>query len=119
MDIAEHMFTKSREVTRALPSSSIETYADLLYEMGKDFEKRKDSEQAIRWLERAYDIIEKEDPERMGPEAGELRLSIIHSLGDEANLRQTKLLLKFSSPSLHDTQDVRSARQSLGFAECA
>lgn len=82
MDVAEHMFTKSKGLAKALPPASIETYADLFYEMGKDFEGQLNYEQAIRWLERAHDIIDKENPEQMGPEASELRLSIIHTLGE-------------------------------------
>jgi hypothetical protein len=81
MDTAEHMFAKCKKLTDALTPDSAETLADLLFEMGKDSLTNQNYEVAIRWLERAYDILGEQDMEMLSPEASELRLSIIHSIG--------------------------------------
>ncbi|KAF2872932.1 meiosis protein SPO22/ZIP4 like-domain-containing protein [Massariosphaeria phaeospora] len=80
MDIAEHMFAKSKQLTHTLALSTAETVADLLFEMGKDLSAKRNYELAVRWLERAYDVLGEQDLELLSPEAGELRLSIMQSL---------------------------------------
>lgn len=81
MDTAEHMFTKCKQLMRALTPSSAEILADLLYEMGRGLLVKRDYELAIRWLERAYDVLSEQDAEALSPETGELRLSIMQSIG--------------------------------------
>jgi hypothetical protein len=81
MDTAEHMFAKCKELYRALTPSSAESLADLLYEIGKDSLTKRNYEGAIRWLERAHDVLGDQDMELLSPESGELRLSTMHSLG--------------------------------------
>jgi hypothetical protein len=81
MDTAEHMFAKCKKLTDALTSSSAETLADLLFELGKDNLAKRNYEVAIRWLERAYDTLGEQDMEMLSPEASELRLSTMHSIG--------------------------------------
>jgi hypothetical protein len=74
------MYAKCKQLTDALTPKSAETLADLLYEIGKDSLKKNDHEMAIRWLERAYDTLGEQDMELLSPEAGELRLSTMHSI---------------------------------------
>ncbi|KAJ4297875.1 Transcription factor [Kalmusia sp. IMI 367209] len=57
-----------------------ESVADLFYEMGKDLLGKHSYEAAIRWLERASDIIGEQNLEMLSSEAGELRLSIMQSI---------------------------------------
>jgi hypothetical protein len=81
VDTAEHMYTKCKQLTSALTPKSAETLADLLYEIGKDSFEKRNYEAAIRWLERAYDTLGEQDMELLSPEASELRLSTMHSIG--------------------------------------
>jgi len=81
MDTAEHMFAKCKQLDRALTPSSAESLADLLYEIGKDNLTKRAYEVAIKWLERAHDVLGEQDMELLSPEAGELRLSTMHSIG--------------------------------------
>ena len=81
MDTAEHMFSKIKLTHCAISPPTAENLADLMYEMGKDLLKKRNYELAVRWLERAYDVIGEQELEMLGPEAGELRLSIMQSIG--------------------------------------
>jgi hypothetical protein len=81
MDTAEHMFSKIKLMHCTIPSSTAEIFADLMYEMGKDLLRKRNYELAVRWLERAYDVIGEQELEMLSSEAGELRLSIMQSIG--------------------------------------
>ena len=81
MDTAEHMYTASRQAADALKPSTAEHLADLFYEMGKDLFGKRNYELAVRWLERAHDVLTEQDLETLSSEAGELRLSIMQSIG--------------------------------------
>jgi hypothetical protein len=81
MDTAEHMFVKCKQLTGALSLSAAEHLADLFYEIGKDNLNKRSYEAAITWLGRAYDILGEQDTELLSPDATELRLSAMHSIG--------------------------------------
>lgn len=81
MDTAEHMFAKCKQLTPAFNSSAAENVSDLLYEIGKGLSEKRNYELGARWLERAYDILEEQSLEMLSAEAGELRLSIMQSIG--------------------------------------
>jgi TPR repeat protein len=81
MDTAEHMFAKSKQLSSEMNSSTAESLADLMYEMGRDMLRKRHYELAVRWLERAYDVLGEQDIEVLGPEAGELRLGIMQTIG--------------------------------------
>lgn len=81
MDTAEHMYVKCKQLAIALTSSSAETLADLLYEMGKESLSKCQYEAATKWLERAYDTLGEQEMEMLSPEASELRLSTMHGIG--------------------------------------
>lgn len=81
MDTAEHMFTKSKQVMCRLNPATAESLADLLFEMGKDMLRKRSYEPAVKWLERAADILGDQELENLSPDSGELRLSIMQSLG--------------------------------------
>ncbi|KAH7075854.1 meiosis protein SPO22/ZIP4 like-domain-containing protein [Paraphoma chrysanthemicola] len=80
MDTAEHMFAKCRQLNKALTPTSAESLTDLLYEIGRDGLKKHKYESTVRWSERAYDTLGDQDMEMLSPDAGELRLSIMHSI---------------------------------------
>ncbi|KAF2712150.1 SPO22-domain-containing protein [Pleomassaria siparia CBS 279.74] len=93
MDTAEHMFSKSKQLNCPIAPSTAETLADLLFEIGKDLLKKRNYELAVRWLERSYDAIGEQELEMLGPEAGELRLSIMQSI--------VQAYMKLNSPQTH------------------
>ena len=74
------MFEKTAPLQQHADPATAERLADVLYEMGKDLLGKKQGEMAVRWLERAYDTLAEQDLERLSSDAGELRLSIMHSL---------------------------------------
>ncbi|KAF2463463.1 SPO22-domain-containing protein [Lindgomyces ingoldianus] len=80
MDTAEHMFSKTKQRNFALEPTTAESLADLLCEIGRDLLGRRNYELAVRWLERAHDMLGEQDLEILSSEAGELRLSIMQSL---------------------------------------
>ncbi|KAI9697243.1 MAG: hypothetical protein M1836_004807 [Candelina mexicana] len=76
-DMAEHMFRKASVDDRHLDPNTAESSADLLFEIGKYHLENKNYDLAVKWLERSYDILHKQDLERLSNDAGELRISII------------------------------------------
>lgn len=80
LDLAEHLFSQAELGNNRLGPSTAESLADVLYEIGKDLLHRKQLESAVRWLERSLDVLGEQDLEKLGPDAGELRLSIMHGL---------------------------------------
>ena len=53
----------------------------MLYEIGKDNSEKKNNELATKWLERAATIFEDYDLGDLGPDAGDLRLNVLHTYG--------------------------------------
>ncbi|KAK4996267.1 sporulation-specific protein 22 [Elasticomyces elasticus] len=76
LDLAEHMYKKAATSGEVLA----EKQADLLFEIGKDLLKGKDFVLATKWLERALNALAEQEIEKLGPDAGELKLGIVHSL---------------------------------------
>jgi hypothetical protein len=81
MDTAEHMFAKCKQLASTLNPSAAENLVDLLYEIGKGSMERRHFELAVRWLERAHEILEDQELEMLSFEAGQLRLSVMQTLG--------------------------------------
>lgn len=75
------MFAKCRQLRCELTPSTAESLADLLYSMGASMVRAQKYEAAVRWLERAHDVLGEQDIEVLSPEVGELRLSIMQSIG--------------------------------------
>lgn len=81
MDIAEHMFVKCRQMSANIGPKLVEDFADLLYYIGDGLLVKRNYELAVRWLEKAYDVLGEQDLEVLGPDAGELRLNIMRAVG--------------------------------------
>lgn len=81
MDMAEHMFTKCKQLATTFTPATAEKLADLFYEIGKDALTKRDYDVAVRWLERAHDELGEQDLDMLSPEIGELRLSTMQSIG--------------------------------------
>lgn len=94
MDTAEHMFAKCKQLASAFTPVTAETIADLLYEIGKDALTKRNYEAAVRWLERAHDVLGEQDMELLSAEASELRLSTMHSISMRGDLQQRVVLTK-------------------------
>lgn len=62
---------------RQLDPGTAESLADLLFEMGKEMHNKKQYELAVKWLERAYNIIESQELDKLSIDASHLRTSII------------------------------------------
>jgi hypothetical protein len=104
--MAEHMFAKCKQFTDVLTASSAETLADLLYEIGKDSMTKRNFETATRWLERAYDMLGEQDMEFLSPEASELRLSTMHSIGTHLLDQMSGKPDMVDSPSTHEAEHI-------------
>lgn len=106
MDTAEHMFAKSKQLFSAMRSSTAESLADVMYEMGRDLLSKRNYELAVRWLERAYDVLGEQDMEVLGPEAGELRQGIMQTIGILTPvICQTHTNMSLSA-SIHEDEDA-------------
>ena len=75
------MFSKATVLrTSQLDPSDAERFTDLLYEMGNELLGKKRYNDAVKWLERAYDLLTGQDVEKLSCDAEDLRISIAHSL---------------------------------------
>lgn len=79
--MAEHFFAKCKQLNSASTPETAENLADLFYEIGKHALTKRNYEAAVKWLERACEALGGEDLGMLGPEAGELRLCMLQSLG--------------------------------------
>jgi hypothetical protein len=116
MDTAEHMFAKSVRTHQVMKSSAAESFADLLYEMGRDLLRQRNYELAIKWLNRAHDMIGAQDLEQLSSEAGELRLSIMQSIS-EISTQSSKYSFpnRFSSTSTYENEASRVSTEGLPY----
>ncbi|KAL1652743.1 sporulation-specific protein 22 [Didymella pomorum] len=80
IDVAEHMFAKCKQIGGVLSANTAEDLADLFYEIGKQALTKRNYEAAVRWLERACDMLGEQDLAMISPEASELRLCIFQGL---------------------------------------
>ena len=63
-----------------LEPSSAEELADLFFEIGGSQSKKAKWAEAIHWLERAHNILLGQSQDLLSRDAGELRISIMHSM---------------------------------------
>ncbi|KAL2071470.1 hypothetical protein VTL71DRAFT_12705 [Oculimacula yallundae] len=90
LNIAEHMFAKSIAAKHIFDPSTAESLADVLYEIGKDLLTKQKYSMAVKWLERAGEVLDGQEPDRLSMDALELRTSVLQSL--------TKALLAMKDP---------------------
>lgn len=74
------MFKKSLSHRRDLNPDTAESLADILFEIGKDLLIKKQYQQAAKWLDRALDIFNGQELNKLSIDASELRISVIQSL---------------------------------------
>ncbi|KAI8218718.1 hypothetical protein K4K54_010127 [Colletotrichum sp. SAR 10_86] len=84
LNVADFMYDKGQPTIQTLDPGSAELLTEVLFEIGEDFSKKGDFKMAVKWLERAYDIINSQELDRLPRDALELRLSVcqahIHAL---------------------------------------
>ncbi|KAK4157665.1 meiosis protein SPO22/ZIP4 like-domain-containing protein [Chaetomidium leptoderma] len=80
LDVAEHMYTKAEKLHQFLTPEYAERLADVLYEIGKSLSAQSDFAIAIKWFERANEVINGQGLEQLSREGLELRLAILQAL---------------------------------------
>ena len=78
--MADIMLSKLRTDMKQLDPSSAEQLADLCFEIGSDQAEKSLHSEALRWLEKARDIMASQSLKNLSSDAGELQLSIMHSM---------------------------------------
>lgn len=74
------MYTKAELLRQFLTPEYTERLADVLYEIGKSLAVRSDFVIAVKWFERANDVINGQELEQLSREGVELRLAILQAL---------------------------------------
>ncbi|KAM3081866.1 Transcription factor [Clarireedia jacksonii] len=99
MQLAEHMYNKSINSKDIFDHDTTESLSDTLYEMGKELLSKKQYTLAVKWLQRAYEVLNGDDLDKLSTNATELRISILQTL--------VKALLETKSDeSLQRAQDL-------------
>lgn len=80
LDVAEHMYTKAESLRHHLEPPSAEHLADTLQHIGSDLFSKSDHSMALKWLRRAYELINGQELERLSRQGLDLRLEICHDL---------------------------------------
>ncbi len=62
-------------------SAVAEDMVDLFFEIGKCLLDKGCCDMAVIWLKRAYELLQNQDLEKLSPDAGELRLNLLHTYG--------------------------------------
>ncbi|KAA8565380.1 hypothetical protein EYC84_011087 [Monilinia fructicola] len=104
MQLAEHMFNKSKASKHLFDHATTESLSDTLYEMGKALLEKGQHALAVKWLERAYEVLNGDELDKLSVDATELRVSIIQTL--------VKALLHEKT-----TESIRRARDLVGLLE--
>lgn len=74
------MFKKSISSQEIFDSNTAESLADVLYEIGKGLLGKQQYQMAVKWLDRAFEVLTGQELDRLSMDASELRISIIESL---------------------------------------
>ncbi|RKU40879.1 hypothetical protein DL546_001180 [Coniochaeta pulveracea] len=73
------MYNKAHTADNTVESRYAEKLADVLYEIGEDMSRKKDFQNAAKWLSRAQDVINNQDIGQLSREALELRTAILQA----------------------------------------
>lgn len=97
------MYKKCGARRRYFDTHTAECLADVLYEMGKDLLVKQQYEISAKWLDRAYEVLESQELDKLSADASELRISIMQT--------SVKALLGMKNPEM--TQRARDVVQAL------
>ncbi|KAK4655881.1 sporulation-specific protein 22 [Podospora pseudocomata] len=102
LDVAEHMYSSAERLRGFLTRDYTERLADVLYEIGKSLSGKEDYKIAVKWLERANEVVNSVGVEQLTREGVELRLAILQALitallgtGTEENYGKAKNYVDF------------------------
>ncbi|KAI1431325.1 meiosis protein SPO22/ZIP4 like-domain-containing protein [Xylaria sp. CBS 124048] len=80
MDVAEHLYASIEKLIHKTNTLSVEALSDALFEIGRDLGLKKNFVLALKWIERAYELINGQDFARLSRDAIELRFAILQAL---------------------------------------
>ncbi|KAK4204676.1 meiosis protein SPO22/ZIP4 like-domain-containing protein, partial [Triangularia verruculosa] len=80
LDVAEHMYTSTERLRKFLTRDYTERLADVLYEIGKSLSVKRDYKIAVKWLERANEVVNSVGVDQLTREGVELRLAVLQAL---------------------------------------
>lgn len=80
LDLAEHMFSNGDLGSSRLAPDTAVVLTDTLFEIGRDVFRKRQYEDAVKWLNRAFTVIGERGLEELDHDAVELRLSIMNYL---------------------------------------
>lgn len=79
-DVADHFYNKIKSCESTTDPISAENLADSFFEIGKDLTAKKNFTLVAKWLERAFEFINRQELGQLSREAIELRLAISQAL---------------------------------------
>ncbi|KAI3341252.1 meiosis protein SPO22/ZIP4 like-domain-containing protein [Ustulina deusta] len=80
MDVAEHLYASVGKLMAQVDTVLAEKLADALFEIGRDLTLKKNFVLAVKWLERALELINAQNMSQLSRDAIELRLAISQAL---------------------------------------
>ncbi|KAI0395928.1 meiosis protein SPO22/ZIP4 like-domain-containing protein [Xylariaceae sp. FL0594] len=80
MDVAEHLYERAKNLMSKADTTTIEKLSDALFEIGRDLAQKSNSGLAVKWLERAYELLNSQDLAKLSRDALEMRLAISQAL---------------------------------------
>lgn len=103
------MLRKAGDLLTNLDATLSENLADTFFDIGRAFLPKKEFQMAVKWLERAYEIIDAQDIEKLSRDGVELRLAILQAyiqalVGTKTrdNLRRAEDLVAYVETELGD-----------------
>lgn len=79
LDVPEHMLRKIGYPFTNVDPSLAENVADTFFDIGRSFLPNKEYQMAVKWLGRAYEVIDGQDIEKLSRDGVELRLTILQA----------------------------------------
>ena len=80
-DVADHFYLTMTSIGASLGGKAIECPAAALLGIGREYLGKGQFTRAVKWLERANELIENENQHSSSAYANELRFSILYHLG--------------------------------------
>ncbi|KAH6608155.1 hypothetical protein Trco_004468 [Trichoderma cornu-damae] len=109
LDVAEHMFGKIDALRPTLDPHSAEIIADTLQHLGFDLISKGDHGMAVKWLKRAYDVINHQPLDQLTIGGLELRLAICQGLvrglldvGSQESIQEANDLVEYVESEIGD-----------------
>lgn len=79
LDVPEHMLRKVGYPFANFGPGLAENVSDTFFDIGRSFLPKKEHQMAVKWLERAYEVIDAQEIEKLSRDGVDLRLTILHA----------------------------------------